>query len=330
MDWDSPTTKKHISESKAQGCELLGPGSNNRCRTYRLKCGHEQSIETRNMRTGQFKCQACYDETLRAEAEAVNCVFLGRGRNKNYRNYRLPCGHEQEIQPSSLRINKFRCQTCLNEKLEAEAEEQNCVLLGAGKTVYFRRYRLPCGHEQEIGTPEMRKGAGQFQCQTCLDDKHNSEAAKRGCQIVGKGKDFLYRTYRLACGHEQEITLGNMRLGNFRCHVCEDYFYTQPSYAYLLHIKVDSDEWLKMGYAKDIDSRSSLYGLPLDATVSILTSLLFDTGREARQFEHALHKKHRRNRLKASDMSDFHSKSGQTECYPVTMVDRLLAEFRRE
>ena len=111
--------------------------------------------------------------------------------------------------------------------------------------------------------------------------------------------------------------------------ICEDWAFTQPSQAYLLHIKVGPDEWLKLGYAKNVDYRISKYGLPSDAGVSVLVTKPFDTGQEAQAFEQSLHKKHQRKRLKASDMADFHTKSGQTECYPVLMVHRLIAEFRQ-
>ena len=119
-----------------------------------------------------------------------------------------------------------------------------------------------------------------------------------------------------------------MRIGSFCCQTCEDYFYTLPSKAYLLHIKVGADEWLKLGFAKNIDFRVSQYGLPSDAKVSVIVTKDFDTGKEAMEFEGFLHKRYKRKRLKAAYMADFHSKSGQTECYPVILVDRLMAEFR--
>ena len=88
------------------------------------------------------------------------------------------------------------------------------------------------------------------------------------------------------------------------------------------------DEWLKLGYAKNIDFRTSRYGLPSDAEVSVLASRPFDTGKEAQEFEQSLHTKYSRKRLSADEMAIFHSQSGQTECYPVQMVETLIAEFR--
>lgn len=320
---------KLAAEAEAQGCRLIGAGDNNRSRMYQLECGHKQSIETRNMRLGQFHCQTCLNSRLSAEAEAQGCKLIGSGKTKDYRTYRLPCGHKQEVQPVSIRRNIFRCKTCLTRKFEKEAEAQGCVLLGEGRNNHNRIYLLPCGHKQEVETGNMRRGEGHFQCRACLNDKLNAEAKAKGCVLLGAGRNANYRTYRLPCGHKREITLSSMRVGNFLCQTCEDTFYTLPSQAYLLHIKVGADEWLKLGYAKDIDFRISQYKLPLGADITTLAILPFDTGKEAIEFEKSLHTKYRRKRLRIKDMLEFHTGSGATECYPLLMVEKLMAEFNQ-
>jgi hypothetical protein len=199
-------------------------------------------------------------------------------------------------------------------------------LLGPGQDFNYRLYQLPCGHEQEINVARVRDGV--FSCQTCTPEKQSVEAKMQGCELLGPGRDKDYRIYRLTCDHEQDVAVVNMRNGNFSCQICEDWAFTQPSQAYLLHIRVGSDEWLKLGFAKNINFRIGQYGLPSDADVSVLKTKFFDTGKEAQVFERSLHKKHKRKKLKATDMADFHTKSGGTECYPVIMVHRLMAEFK--
>jgi len=168
---------------------------------------------------------------------------------------------------------------------------------------------------------------GRFWCKTCINLNLEAEARSRGCVLLGEGRTSRSRVFQLECGHPQEITLQHMRLGNFRCHECEGYFYTLPSQAYLLHIKVGADECLKPGYAKDVDFRATRYGLPSEADVAVVATKPFDTGKEARNFEGALHKKYRRKRLRRREMQEFHI-SGATECYPVKMVEKLMREFR--
>ena len=220
MDWNSEATRKHISEAKAQGCELIGPGKDFNFRLYRLPCGHEQEIQPTHMRRDNFRCQTCLDNKLREEAEEQGCALLGPGKNANFRLYRLPCGHEQQIGPNRMREERFRCQTCLDTKIRGEARAQDCEILGPGKNANFRLYRLPCGHEQQIQTGNMRDGG--FQCQICQENNLRKEAAAQGCKLLGPGKNAMYRLYRLPCGHQQEIRVHHLREEIFRCGTCLD------------------------------------------------------------------------------------------------------------
>lgn len=324
--WTCLKTKLN-TEAEAQGCVILRQGTRNGTKIYSLPCGHEQEIDLSSMRTGEFRCAICFQAKLDEEAEAQGCVLLGEGRSASVRLYRLPCGHEQEIGTHQMRNGGLRCQICVEEKLDSEAEAQGCVLLDAGKSSIYRLYRLECGHEVEIQTGNMR--LGNFRCLDCFENKLVSEAEIFGCRVSGPGKDANYRVYRLECGHSQEIVTSSMRVGSFRCRVCEEWAYTQPSNVYLIHIRVGSDEWLKLGYAKNVDFRASRYGLPTGAEVTVLATMLLDTGKEAQDFEQSLHKKHKRKRLRAKDMQEFHTGSGATECYPVTMVDKLMTEFHK-
>ena len=160
-------SEKHIAEAAAQGAIILGPGKNNDYRKYRLQCGHEQEFKTSHMRIGNFCCQTCLKLKLEAEAAAQGAEILGPGKNRHYRNYRLQCGHEQEVDTGRMRKGIFGCQTCQDNKLKEEAAAQNAIILGPGKNNDYRKYRLECGHEQEFKTSHMR--IGYFCCQTCED-----------------------------------------------------------------------------------------------------------------------------------------------------------------
>ena len=214
-----------------------------------------------------------------------------------------------------------------NPKHVAEAAAHGAVIVGAGRDAGHRTYKLDCGHEQEVQFGAMRRG--EFHCRTCLDNKLKAEAAEQGAVIVGAGRNVRHRTYRLECGHEQEVSVSHMRVGNFRCQTCEDTSRTLPSYVYLLHIINGEHEFLKLGYAKNIDFRTSRYGLPETAIVNHVTALRFATGNEAHEFETALH-----SCVKSEQLSERKAKSygmtqnGHTECYPVDMLDKLQAELR--
>lgn len=312
-------------EAEAQSCKLLGPGKSKDYRLYRLSCGHELQVNTARMRTGEFECKTCIGIRIRQEADAQNCTILGPGRNRHCLLYLLPCGHEKEVNIISMREGEFRCKVCLDARLRAEAADQNCELLGPGKHFKSRLYRLPCGHEQEIATGHMR--SANFKCGACIAEKLEQEARVYGCELLGSGKSVYYRLYRLPCGHERELQTGNMRIGNFRCQECEETSRTQPSNLYLLHIKVDNDELLKLGYAKIVASRALSYGLPTGAEITPIKSIPFETGNKAHEMEANLHSRYRRKRLPPKQMKRLHTDSGFKECYPVTMLDTLLAEL---
>ena len=266
-------------------------------------------------------------KSIYAEAAAQGATIVGVGRDSKYRNYRLDCGHEQEIQTGAMRKGGFKCKTCSNNKLGLEAAAQGATLLGAGRNKDYRTYMLDCGHEREVTLSAMRKG--EIRCQSCLDDKMNSEASEQGATLLGDGRNALYRTYRLNCGHEQEVGSSHMRVGNFTCQTCEDTCRTLPSYVYLLHIVNGEHEFLKIGYAKNVDFRVSRYGLPETAVVNHITALRFDTGNEAHEFESALHGCFE-SELLSSDVAKSYGmvKNGFTECYPVDLRDKLQAELR--
>ena len=131
------------------------------------------------------------------------------------------------------------------------------------------------------------------------------EAKKVGLIFLEHGKS-RYGVYRFRdCKHKQEMQFSNVRGGNFICNVCEETSRSLPSKVYLLHIKVGSEEWLKLGYAKVIRSRIKKYKLPSNSTIKRMKVLDFATGREAHEYEASLHKKYIRKRLPIKKMKQF-------------------------
>ena len=212
-----------IKEAKSVGLELLGPGKNAHYRLYKFEeCGHEQEIQTTQIRNGKSKCKECFDEKLMKEAKSVGLELLGSGKNANYRLYRFEeCGHEQEIQPSRVRVGRFKCQNCHDQKLIKEAKSVGLELLGPGKSSSYRLYKFKeCGHEQEITPRHVRDK--NFRCNKCYDEKLIKEAKSVELEIIGQAKNMDYRLYKFKeCGHEQEIKTCHVRNKNFKCRTCK-------------------------------------------------------------------------------------------------------------
>ena len=320
---------KFKEEAKAVGLTLLGPGKNAFYRRYQFNdCNHVQEITTHGVRKHGFRCDQCLQSRLKKEAKGVGLTLLGSGKNSSYRLYRLnACDHEQEIQISHVRDDNFRCDPCLQVKLKEEAKAVGLTLLGPGKNKNYRTYQFnACGHEQEIGTGLVRKNG--FRCRQCLQAKLKKEAKDAGLTILGPGKNHRYRLYRFNdCNHEQEITMDSIRNGYFLCNQCVETSRSLPSQIYLLEIQVRKKNWLKLGYAKTINTRIKKYGLPKSASIRELVTIDFETGREAHEYESSLHQKYRRRRLPGKRMKEFHTKNGFNECYPMKMLDTLVDEL---
>ena len=317
---------KYVAEAAERGAEIIGAGRKAGYRLYRLECGHVQEVQLCKMRNDMFRCKTCFGNKLDAEAAERGAEIIGAGRDANYRTYRLECGHEQEIQLINMRNDVFSCQTCLELKYKDEAAEQGAEIIGAGFNANYRLYRLSCGHKQEVQLIHMRMDS--FHCKTCIKNKLDADAAERGAEIIGAGRDRRYRIYKLDCGHKQEIQVGNMSSGYFCCQTCEDTYRTLPSNVYLLHIINGEHAFLKLGYAKNIDLRVSRYGLPETAIVNHVTALNFDTGSEAQEFEAVLHSCFKSEQLSNSMAKSYGmTLSGYTECYPISMLEKLQREL---
>ena len=266
------------------------------------------------------------------EAEQVGLTLLGAAKIKNttYRTYEFKsCGHTAELKTGAVRINKFICKDCLVERLNQEAEQVGLTLLGAAKIKNkdYRTYAFnSCGHTTEMQTGHVR--INNFTCNECLAEKLSQEAEQVGLTLLGKGKNRNYHTYEFnSCKHTAEIQTSAVRRNSFRCNVCEETSRTQPSSTYLLKITSCGFTWLKYGYAKSIDNRTKQYGLPADSVVELVKHDSYATGKEARTYEESNHTKLGEHKLCSKMMKKYHTKQGQTECYPLTMLDQLTATF---
>lgn len=153
-----------------------------------------------------------------AEAQAVGLTWLKKTKN-GYSLFQFDsCGHEQEIQSSGVRANKFRCWKCQEAKWAAEVEDVGLIRLKrTGQCRSLFRF-VACGHEQEIGDTNRR--SNQFSCKKCVEDKWVANAHSAGLTFI-KTTSVGYGLYSFnACGHEQKISRGQVFNGTFRCKVC--------------------------------------------------------------------------------------------------------------
>ena len=322
--------EKLKDEAQNAGLILLGDGKDFNHRLYQFnKCCHQQEISINNVRKKNLRCRKCLLSKLIDEANIAGLTLLGNGKGKSYRLYRFnDCLHSQEIQTPNVRRNRFRCESCFKSQLRNEANIADLKILGNGKSTDYRLYQFKdCKHEQHIRISHVRENKN-FKCEKCFQNKLIGEANSVDLTLLGPGRDRQYRLYRFnRCGHKQEITTGSVRRDGFICTECGGTSRTLPSHVYLLNIQFVEERWLKLGYAKTIDTRIKGYGLPKSVNIDELRVLEFETGAMAHAFESQIHMKFRTNRLPISRMKKFHTKSGSGECYPIEMLDRLMNEL---
>lgn len=312
-----------IAEKK--GCKLLGPGRNAHYRQYELSCGHNQEVTKQHMKEGNFRCAKCMDLKLNEEAGKQNCKLIGPGSNSKQRLYLLSCGHECEIHTGDMRYGTFQCKKCIEEKHEKEASARGCKLIGPGRNNYTRSYRLACGHKKILEVKHMK--SGDFLCKKCIEIKHANEAIDVGCRLIKKSeKGRAYREYELGCcGHRQEITIGNIRVGDFQCHKCNSSYVDRPSFVYVFHIIDDDFQWLKLGYSASPNFRKTRYGLNERTNIILIAKKSFSRGIDAHAFETNLHiNVFNGKALDSVFMKKYMPKSGFMECYPMELKDKLI------
>lgn len=216
----------------------------------------------------------------------------------------------------------------LAAKAMQHAEEAAAVgleLIGPGRNANRRTYRwAACGHVAEYETSNVRDGRAR--CQQCIDQRLIEEAAAVGLALIGPGRNAQHRTYRwTACGHSAGYQTGNVRDGHVLCRTCNDTSRTKPGYIYLLRIECDGAGWLKLGYAKRVDTRTKGYGLPSHATIEVLRSVPYSTGEEAHRVEASIHGRLAKYRISSEIMACYHRRGGYSECYPVTVKPLIVA-----
>lgn len=316
--------------AKFLGLEYLGDGANHNLKSYRfISCGHTQDIDYGSVKK-KFKptCFTCLNEQRKQQAINVGLELIDKGRNRNFGLYKCRiCNAEQQITYGNIIQNSFICHNCLDIKHKKEATSVDLEII---KTIssHYKLYKFKkCGHEQKINIGHVRQN--NFKCHTCIQNRHVNEAEQNGLTIVGKGKNTKYRLYEfIECGHQQEIQLGNVRLGRFVCNICEETHMDLPSNIYLLQISCNDFTWLKLGFSKNINKRILEYGLPSKVSVKEIRSVNVKSGRQAQKIEMGMHQKFKKSRLSSRRMKAYHTKQGFNECYDVKDLDKINSFFK--
>jgi len=331
---------KHFREGCKASMLLLGVSTNgdaNYKQYMCITCGYICDLQPTHIRRNSVRCTICLDADYSARGNNSGFTFVSLTDDSDYRLYRRgACGHilKLRVQAVGKRIKRNSgedsgqsCIVCYEEKLVADAEKIDMTYLGAAlhNKGVFRHYLFnSCGHKRDVNAACVGRGA--VVCQDCVVDKYKSEASAVGLIYNGAATDRpdIKRNYIMECGHNKDIRMDHVRHGSWTCTDCGDTHYTKPSKVYLLKITSPEFSWLKLGYAKDIDIRSSSYGLPKGSVVDTLFSMDVITGLAALHIEKKLHSEFKRFRINAKTMKKYHKYNGFTECYNTDIQEDLV------
>lgn len=328
------------TEANKRHLTVIGKGSSGNYYLYEnISCGHRYELVSSHVRRYGIKsdkpypCRYCLYDQRMSEAKAAGLLMYGESHKSGQKNksylYQAPCGHSLERRVDQIQNGDWRCQACIDTKLNEECESVGLSLVGKGSDKAYRTYQFKdCGHVKEITTASVRNRT--FHCDVCFWDDVDNVLTKRGLKIIDKGAKGDSRLFQfLDCGHVQDIELQKAKDGSFVCHECDDTFYTLPSNVYLLRIIAPDFEWLKLGYAKIVETRIRQYRLPLGVIAEPLAVLPTSTGEEALKIEKKLERKYKAQKLSATKMKKWHRNSGFTECYPINLREALEHEIAK-
>lgn len=248
--------------------------------------------------------------------------------NKLYRF--LTCGHEQYIQPGHVRSKSFRCNVCFKNSQITNVALKGLEIVGESinKDNNYKRFRFTsCGHEQDITLANAKNG--EFICKTCQEIRFKDSAKLNNIEFISRCDiDYRYAYYKLNCGHEKRIQIGNANRGIAKCTVCNTSYTDIDSKVYLMNIESGNFKFLKVGFTSNIDRRISQISTN-GLSIRLEAFLNFKTGKDAESFENNIHTIFKNRKIDATITRNL-LRSGWTECYPVELLPDLLLYFQQK
>lgn len=320
---DKPVNQSQLEEAKEVGLDLLKRSNNPNYNFYKFNgCGHTAFLQPTHVRRNNVECKTCQHEKVVNLAMVSGDHILFRTKPSTYMVIRN-CGHTVESATSNIGVARQRCSLCFDDSLKESADTNGYIYLGSEGGSYRKIKFKKCKHEKIVQFSQIVKGNAV--CRECQELDYKKQAEENGLTLLNRTQD-RYAVYELPCGCQKELRIDHVADGSWICDTHSDTYYSKPSMVYLLEIKKDNFSWLKLGFAKNLELRTTGYGLK-DAVVTYVKTVPFETGRKAMLFEKALHSKLKESKLHKDLMKEYHTSSGHTECYPVELKDVILQEL---
>lgn len=319
--------EKQRQEAEDQGLVLLSRSTNPNMNFYKFEdCRHTTFLQATHVRRANFKCNQCFINSVADDCNNTDASLL-HNLGGSYYKVRLDCGHVVNRLLQSIKNNKNeKCIQCFNELVLSSCDRYQYEFIEhvglSNRKIRFKE----CGHEKTVVTSQIIKG--NVVCRDCIEQEYLELFKEQGLTLVSNLEDYRYKLFKLPCSCEKKLRIDHAADGSFLCGNCSDSHYTKPSFVYLLKITYEDFSWLKLGFAKNLRLRKNGYGLVKGCEIEEVSSVYFDKGYEAMLFEKALHAKYKSRRLDKNKMTEYHTFSGQTECYSVDLLSELDSELK--
>lgn len=159
--------------------------------------------------------------------EIVGSALGKYAKQYQYAQYKLPCGHLQDIRKQHVKTGSYRCKACLKAQYEEDAQ-----ICGLEITEFqpcsdkdYKRYKfIGCGHEKLLTTYAVRNK--NIECTDCVDDQRHKDAIRNNLVLMDS-KDcskWTHRDYKYnSCGHVQKMKLQDVSKNKIpKCTQCRE------------------------------------------------------------------------------------------------------------
>lgn len=259
-------------------------------------------------------------------------LHIPENRWCDYGIYRkISCGHVHILCHRNVKeIKTDYCKTCTEESYMSLVKSLGMEFLGFSRkskngTMYVD-VKLNCGHYKSIRTGNLKTGA--FTCKVCLEERYKAICELFGFKYI-KHVTSSYHEVELPCGCKETRHLTNIKNGGWSCPTHNKSSLDYSSNLYLLKMSCSDFSWLKLGYSRNVPNRIVAYDLADGITVEVLDIIKVHTGRSALKIEKSIHTKFKKSKLSSKEMKRYFKSSGFNECYPLEMLDTLLAELEK-
>ena len=264
--------------------------------------------------------------------DVVNNMDIPRNRWCDHGVYRrLECSHERIFLHRNIEEGISECKQCRHEFYIKFVKELGFKFIKFSRpkknSTLYVDVELKCGHYKSIQTGNLL--ANNFICKECWLADLNRSLTEAGIVVINHENGINWNCL-LPYGCKSTLKINNIRKFSWSCKTHKFHSSHWESKVYLLKITTEKQSWLKLGVSAFPELRVAEYGITEDYKHEVLEQLDFKSGSLATKFEKKLHSKFKVNRLDPKFMKSAMKISGFTECYPLTMLQTLLAEFKTE